>query len=146
MLVVIAVFAVILTIGRWSYYRYVCRGITKNYYVGDLIGVTLQMVPPAGGRFPASLNAQLAKEAVDLKSSVTPDVWWFGARTVTPFLSAASLTVGHTKDGHSQVAAWLKERRKQFYASQDDRAQKQSESRLSRPTQPYARSAHRVNH
>ena len=137
MLGVIALLAVMLAIGRWGYPRYISGGFTKTYYVGDLIGgVSVQ-----SGRFtfPASLNSKLADEAVLLKSSITPDVWWVGTRTVSPFPPSAALKVKHTKEGHAQVAAWFKQRRLSTWATQCEQAHKESASRAVPPTQPAVR-------
>jgi hypothetical protein len=145
MLGVIALLAILLAIGRWSYSRYISRGITKTYYVGDLVGVWVQ---PDGSIvfrasksivFPASLNSKLTDEANLLKSSITPDVWWFGTRTVSPAPPAAGLTVLQTKEGHEKVAAWFKQRRLSFWATQGDQGHKESASRAAPPTQPALR-------
>jgi hypothetical protein len=113
MLAVIALLAVLLAIGRWGHYRYLSRGITKTYFLGDLIEVRLVF----RGAIPANVNSKLAEQAELLKSSITPDVWWFPTRTVNPFPAAASLTIVHTKEGHEQVGAWFKERRNRFWAA-----------------------------
>jgi hypothetical protein len=128
MLGVIALLAVLLAIGRWVYFRYVNRGFTKTYYVGDLIGVSVRS---GSITFPANLNSKLADEAISLKSSITPDVWWFGIRTVNPFPPSAGLAVLHTKEGHEKVAAWLKHRRTRFYATQSRQGHEESASRAS---------------
>ena len=133
MLGVIALLAVLLAIGRWCYPRYISRGFAKTYYIGDLIGAR---VGPGGSVFPASLNSTLADEANLLKSSITPDMWWFGTRTVSPFPPAAGLTVLQTKEGHEKVAAWFKQRRLSFYATHGDQEHKMSASRLVPLTQP----------
>jgi len=44
---------------------------------------------------------------------------WFGTRTLNPLPAMASLTILHTKEGHQQVAAWLKERRQRFWDAQN---------------------------
>ena len=110
MLTVIALLAVSLALGRWAYFRYANPGITKIYYVGDLMGVTAGMLRSSGG-IPAQIKSKLAEEALDLKSSITPDAWWFGTRSVKPFPAAMSLVVVHTTEGHQQVASWMKQRR-----------------------------------
>ena len=91
-------------------------------------------VPTPNAGLP-SLNAKLAEEANLLKSSITPDVWWFSTRTVSPFPAAASLTIVHTEEGHQQVAAWLRERRDRYWAAQNARNDEASETRLSPPTE-----------
>jgi hypothetical protein len=117
LLFLIAFVAVALAVGRWGYPRYFSRGFTKTYYVGDLLGVRLR---PGGGIMTApNHNSKLAEEAALLKSSITPDVWWFGTRTVSPFPLSASLRVVHTKEGHELVAAWFRQRRDRFFAVQD---------------------------
>jgi hypothetical protein len=133
---VIALLAVLLAIGRWGYSRYVRRGFTKTYYIGDLIGVSVR---PASVTFPPSHNSKLADEAILLKSSITPEVWWFGTRTVSPFLPSAGLMVLHSKEGHEKVASWFKQRRTSFYATQGDQGHKESASRAAPPTQPVVR-------
>ncbi len=136
MLGVISLLAVLLAVGRWGHHRYVSRGFTKTYYIGDLIGVR----PRSGGlAFPANLNSKLAEQAGLLKFSITPDAWWFGTRSVKPFPPAASLTVLHTQEGHQQVATWLRQRRARFYATQGDREQEESASWVSPSLQPSQR-------
>jgi hypothetical protein len=104
LLTVVALLAVLLGTGRWAYYRYINQTITKTYYIGDLIRPDGQI-----GVYPTM--AELSAQAVLLKSSVTPDVWWFGTRSVTPFPVSMSLIIRHTEAGHQQVAEWLRERR-----------------------------------
>ena len=111
----IAVIAVLLVSGRWAYDRYFREGTTKVYYVGDLIGVTAKKLRQPGGGIPTQLTAELPRQAAILKSSITPDVWWFGTRSVNPSLPLMGLTVRHTEEGHQQVAAWLKQRRDRLY-------------------------------
>jgi hypothetical protein len=117
MLVVVALLAVLLGPGRLAYFRYASPGITKSYYVGDLMGVTAGMLRSPGG-IPAQIMAKLPEEALFLKSSITPDAWWFGTRSVKPFPAATSLVVIHTTEGHQQVASWMKQRRDRFYSLQ----------------------------
>jgi hypothetical protein len=134
MLGMIALTAVVLAVGRWGYYRYVDHGFAKTYYVGDLMEVSVR---PGGGVITLpNHNAKLAEQAALLKSSITPDVWWFGTRTVNPFPLSASLRVVHTKAGQKQVATWLEQRRTRFYAAQVDRGPEESASRVSPPAAP----------
>jgi hypothetical protein len=117
MLVVIAFMAVSLGLGRWAYFRYASPGITRTYYVGDLMGVTAEVLRSPGG-IPAQLKAKLPEEALVLKSTITPDVWWFDTRSVKPFPAAMSLVVIDTPEGHQQVASWMKQRRDRLYSFQ----------------------------
>ncbi len=142
LLAVIAGVAVLLALGRWGHNRYLSPGITKTYYLGDM----MRFILPTPKARLASINANLAEAAALLKSSITPDVWWFSTRKVSPFPAAASLTIVHTKEGHQQVAAWLRERRNQYWAAQSPRIDEASETRLSPPTERAVRYANRMNH
>jgi hypothetical protein len=117
MLVVIALLAVSLELGQRAYFRYASPGIIQTYYVGDLMGVTGDMLRSADG-VPVQLKAKLPEEAIFLKSSITPDVWRFGTRSVNPFPAAMGLVVTHTTEGHRQVASWMKQRRDRLYSFQ----------------------------
>ncbi|WP_165069091.1 hypothetical protein [Paludisphaera rhizosphaerae] len=117
MLILIALLAVALGVGRWVYWRYLRQGVVHTYYVGDLAEI-----PPAATR-PGVISPQalatLNGEADLLKSSITPDVWWLGTRSVSPFPTSAALVVRHTEAGHAQVAEWLRRRRDLFYKARN---------------------------
>jgi hypothetical protein len=117
MLVVIALLAVALELGQRAYFRYASPGVMQSYYVGDLMGVTADMLRSADG-IPAQLKAKLSDEALFLKSSITPDIWRFGTRSVKPYPAAMCLVVIHTTEGHQQVASWMKQRRDCLYSFQ----------------------------
>jgi hypothetical protein len=105
MLALIAILAILLGVGQWVYDRYGRTTVTKTYYIGDLIRSEGQ-----NGVNPAM--AEFSEQAALLKSSVTPDVWWLGTRSVTPFPLSTSLIVRHTEAGHQEVAEWLRQRRR----------------------------------
>jgi hypothetical protein len=80
-----------------------------HYYVGDLIRPYGPIID-----VPFTLG-ELSDQAAILRSSITPDVWWLGTRSVTPNTANGCLTVRHTEEGHRQVAEWLNERRDLMY-------------------------------
>ena len=116
MLALTAIVAVSLVSGQLAYDRYFREGTTRGYYVGDLIGVTAEMLRQPGGGIAAQLTAaELPRQAAILRSSITPDVWWFGTRSVNPSPPTMCLVVRHTEEDHQQVAAWFKQRRDRLY-------------------------------
>ena len=86
----IAALAVLIAIGKWGYYRYAGPRFAKTYYIGDLIDVQVGSVAPP---MTAKTNAKLTDEVALLRSSITPDMWWFGTSKVVPFPLSSSLVV-----------------------------------------------------
>lgn len=108
-LLLIAVLAMLLRAGRWTDDRYGGRTRIKHHDVGDLIR-------PYGPIIDVPFTiGELSDQAALLRSSITPDVWWLGTRSVAPYAAAGCLTVRHTDAGHRQVAEWLLERRDRMY-------------------------------
>jgi hypothetical protein len=108
MLILIAILAILLRAGQWTYDRYGRPKYTQTYYIWDLLRLDGRM------DIPVTLG-EVSEQASLLTSSVTPDVWWFRTGSVTPFFLSKSLIVRHTATGHQQVAEWLRRRRQRLY-------------------------------
>jgi hypothetical protein len=74
---------------------------TRTYPVGDLLSG------------PASITSEMEAISKTLTSSVAPDEWWPGHRTVTPFPMTLTVIIRDTEEGHDRVRSWLQERRGQ---------------------------------
>jgi hypothetical protein len=108
MMAFVGILAIVLGVGRWAYLRYAGKVVTKAYYVGDFLR------PPDKLGIPIT-NAELNQQAKLLKSAVTPEVWWLGQGSITPFPLGMSLIIRHTENGHDQIEAYLRKRRDVFY-------------------------------
>jgi hypothetical protein len=108
MMAFVGILAIVLGAGRWAHLRYAGKVITRGYYVGDFLR------PPDKLRIPVT-NTELSEEAKLLKAAVTPEVWWLGRGSITPFPPGMMLIVRHTENGHDQIGAYFRKRRDDFY-------------------------------
>jgi hypothetical protein len=111
MMMLVALLAILLGVARWGYVRYFSPTLAKVYYIGDLIDSAGRGVQGTPAGTSASLNTALAAQARALKNSITPDVWWFGNRSVRTSVPGNGLIVVHTPEGQRTVADWIKQRR-----------------------------------
>ncbi len=98
LMIVIGLLAILMAgaieLTQWARARYRGQRFVQFYYVGDLIG-----------------PKTLAEEAAELKGSITPDFFWFGKASVTPYNLTTGVIVRHTREGHEQVKSWLRSQR-----------------------------------
>jgi hypothetical protein len=109
MMALVAISALLIIAGQWGYERYGRRTTMRVYFIGDLMR-------PEGQIATSPTAAEFSEQVSLLKSSITPDRWWLGNRSVTPSATNLSLIVGQTEDGHQQVAEWLRQRRERTYS------------------------------